>query len=98
MASTDDGQSTADELKKLHQLAEIGGISKEDFERAKKKMMMGVSAPVDEQPSDGRAWERNVSRALSEAQKRDERIRIIVSLIGIVIGLIVLAVLAVMAS
>ena len=69
MAPTDDGHSMADELKKLHQLVEFGAISKEDFQRLKKKVIMGVSAPVDEQPSDGRAWERKVSRALSEAQE-----------------------------
>ena len=98
MASTDDGQSIADELKKLHQLAEFGAISKEDFERAKKKMMVGVSAPVDEQPSDGRAWERKVFRALSEAQKKDERIRMTISLIPIVIFLIILVIFAVIES
>ena len=102
MAPTDDGQSVADELKKLHQLVEFGAISKEDFELAKEKMIMGVSAPVDEhdsarsQPSDGRAWERKVSRALSEAQKKNEQIRITVSLIPIVIGLIILVIFVLM--
>ncbi len=96
MALTDDGQDIADELKKLHQLVEFGAISKEDFELAKEKMMMGVSAPVDEQPSDGRAWERKVSRALSEAQKKNERIRITVSLVGIVIILIIVLVIGIM--
>ncbi len=70
MASTEDGQSIADEHRKL------------DSARS--------------QPSDGRAWERKVSRALSEAQKKNERIRITVSLVGIVITLIIILVVGTM--
>ena len=41
MASEDDVQSIADELKKLHELVESGVISKEDFERAKHRVIGG---------------------------------------------------------
>ena len=102
MASTDDGQSVADELKKLHQLVEFGAISKEDFEREKKRLMMGVPARVDEflnsarsQASDGRAWERKVSRALSEAQKNQRAKRGVFGLVAVVIALITLLVIGV---
>ncbi len=95
MAPTDDGQSVADELKKLHQLVEFGAISKEDFERLKQKVIMGVSAPVDEhdsarsQPSNGRAWERKVSRALSEAQESKNFKGMVFYGLGLVITVII---------
>ena len=86
----DTGRSIADELKKLHELFESGVISKEDFERAKNKMIMGVSAPVNEldsgrsQPSEVKVLD-ETSPEVSEAQKVEQIGRAVGGLIALVI-------------